>query len=165
VKNIMITMFPMILLVLVGCSASEPTPTDIPASPTNTPPLPTNTPPPPTITPTDTPIPEVVGIAERGREIFENGGAHENYIPEAFCTRCHTLDGSDEKEHLGPQLRGISERAGERVPGLSAAQYIHQSILDPRAYVVEGYSYMYQRPGQLLSEEEVADLVAFLLTQ
>jgi cytochrome c2 len=86
-------------------------------------------------------------------------------LEEAGCSGCHTLDGSDEKTHIAPDLLGISERAAETVPGLSAAQYLHQSIMDPRAYVVEGYAYMTAIPGRLRIEDEVADLVAFLLTQ
>jgi hypothetical protein len=73
-------------------------------------------------------------------------------------TRC----GSEDE---GPSLQGISDRAGDRVPELSAAEYIHQSIMEPRAFVVEGYANMGLMNSYLLSEEEVDDLVAFLLTQ
>lgn len=159
-KKKMIAMLALGLLVLAGCSAMESAPTETPAPPTRTP-APTSSPPPPT----NTPVPEVtLGDAERGRVIFENGGVREGWQGH-HCSRCHTLDGSDEKEHLAPPLQGISESAGERVPGLSAAQYIHQSIMDPKAYIVDGYPYMRLTPRRLLTEEEVADLVAFLLTQ
>ena len=162
-KLYLITVLGIVLLFLVACGSAEPepVPTDTPAPPTNTP-LPTNTSPPPT----ETPVPEITsGDPERGRLIFENGGASENYKDNAVCFRCHDLDDSGERVHNGPSLKGISERAGERVPGLSAAQYIHQSIMDPRAYIVEDYSFMPLAIRRLLSEDEVADLVAFLLTQ
>jgi mono/diheme cytochrome c family protein len=150
----MITVFAIGLLMLVGCGTSEQ------AQPTNTPP-PTETPPPPT----NTPVPEVIGDAEAGRLVFENGGANEVTAEFPYlCAGCHTLDGS-EGAREGPDLQGISQRASETVPGLSAAQYIHQSIMDPRAFVVDGYSYMSAAPSRLFSEEEIADLVAFLLTQ
>ncbi len=148
-------------ILLTGCSDSSittelPTDTPVPAQPSNTP-----------VPPTNTPIPEITsGDPERGREIFENGGENEASTSlGSLCSNCHTLDGSDEKTQNGPDLQGISERAGKTVPGLSAAQYIHQSIMDPRAYVVEDYSYMSAAPSRLFSEDEIADLVAFLLTQ
>ena len=43
-KNVMIALFAVALLVLVGCSTSEPEPADTPVLPTDTPPLPTDTP-------------------------------------------------------------------------------------------------------------------------
>lgn len=94
-----------------------------------------------------------------------NGGSSDNYLDLAICFACHDLDDSGDVVKEGPNLNGISERAGERVPGLSAAQYIHQSIMDPREYVVEDYSYMTTTVRRYLTEDEVADLVAFLLTQ
>ena len=107
--------------------------------------------------------PQEIGDPERGRQIFENGGAHENYKPQYYCMRCHSLDGS---EGYGPSLQGISKRAGDRVPVLSDVEYLRQSILEPDAYIIEGYSGRMGRiHSLLLSEEEVDDLVSFLITQ
>jgi hypothetical protein len=36
-------------------------------------------------------------------------------------------------------MLGISERAGTRLAGLAAVEYLRQSILEPSAYVVEGF--------------------------
>ena len=66
----------------------------------------------------------------------------------------------------GPSLQGIYGRAGERVPGLSAGEYIRQSIVDPAAYVVDGFHNLMPDSYQLvLSEEDINALVAFILTQ
>ncbi len=47
---------------------------------------------------------------------------------------------------------------------LSAVEYLRQSIMDPGAYLVEGFEdKMPDITG--LSEEDIDDLVAFLLTQ
>ena len=137
----------------------------------------TSTPEPPTATPTPEPPPateevvSAIGDPDRGRQIFENGGekytdAKTGHISSTYiCISCHSLDGSEGPVH-SPSLQGISERAGHRVPGLSAADYIRQSILEPDAYVVEGTKYRMGRfPSILLTEAEVDDLVAFLLTQ
>lgn len=48
--------------------------------------------------------------------------------------------------------------------GLSAEEYLRESIIDPRAFVVEGYQSIMQSFKFLLSEEDVDGLVAFLLT-
>lgn len=63
-------------------------------------------------------------------------------------------------------MLGIAERAEDRVEGLSAADYIRQSIVDPGAHLVDGYDDVMPRAiGQRLSEEEVGELVDFLLAQ
>ncbi len=82
----------------------------------------------------------------------------------AGCTICHSLDPNQLK--AGPSLAGVATRAASRVPGLSAEAYLRQSILEPNAYVVEGYP-SGQMPANfktLLSDSQVQDIVAFLLT-
>ena len=164
-KYLVLLLFVFASLLLVGCSTSEPEPTATPILPTNTPPptntpIPTNTSPPPT----ETPVPEieVVGDTERGAEIYQIGGSREDYQSGQACVNCHSIDGTDGD---GPSLQGISARAEERVPGLSAADYIRQSIMEPREYIVKGYLYMGMINSLQLTEEEVDDLVVFLLTQ
>jgi cytochrome c oxidase subunit 2 len=99
-----------------------------------------------------------VGDPERGREIYETGGG---VISIHGCKGCHSLKGY---VYNGPSLQGISELAGDRVSGLSAAEYLRQSIVDPGAYVVEDFED--KMPEFLeLSEEDIDALVAFLLTQ
>ena len=82
----------------------------------------------------------------------------------AGCRICHSLEKGE--TIIGPSFYGIANRAGERVPGLTAEEYLHQSIVDPNAYVVSGYpsGQMIQNFGTILTEEEIQDLIAFLLT-
>jgi len=135
---------------------------------------PTETAVPPTISPTaaaPTPESEVAdetlatGDPERGREIFMNGGAHESYKPKYACATCHSLDGTvGAEDGAGPSLLGIAARAGERVPGLSAEEYLRQSILDPIVFLPATYnSGMTRIAAKYLSDEELDDVVAFLL--
>jgi hypothetical protein len=52
------------------------------------------------------------------------------------------------------------------MPELAAVEYLRQSIVDPSAYMVEDFDNL--MPGSyklVLSEEEIDNLVAFLLTQ
>ena len=112
--------------------------------------------------------PIVTGDPEKGREVYENR-------QRVRCTNCHTLDESNIRG--GPGLLGISDRAAERVPGMSAVDYLEQSLLEPNAYIVEGSEYEmkayqvvnpdevdFMLPG-MLTQEEFDDLIAFLLTQ
>lgn len=116
--------------------------------------------------PTPTPIPAtptavaLVGDPARGQEIFAHG---VNGSPP--CTSCHATTSSRSVFQLGPNLARLGERAGARVPGLSAEEYIHQSILDPTAFFVSGYRpIMPLNFADHFNEQDVADLIAYLLT-
>ncbi len=102
----------------------------------------------------------MVGDPEKGKELFNQSTL--NGAP--GCVTCHSLD--PDVTIVGPSLAGVATRAAERVPGKSAEEYLRESILDPNAYVVEGFpeGVMPQNFGDVLSEEEINDLVAFLLT-
>ncbi|MFQ5873912.1 MAG: c-type cytochrome, partial [Dehalococcoidia bacterium] len=79
------------------------------------------------------------------------------------CNVCHSLDGT---VGLGPSLQGIASKAVTRVSGLSAEEYIRQSILDPAAFLVEGFSPVMPLDfGDTLTDQQLDDVVAFLLTQ
>lgn len=98
------------------------------------------------------------GAVGEGRSIYDTGGASQ--LP---CATCHSLDGTD---LVGPSFEGLSERAGERIAGLSAEEYIRQSILTPSAYVVPGFSStMPQTYSRTLSEEDIENLIAFVMEQ
>jgi mono/diheme cytochrome c family protein len=109
------------------------------------------------------PSPESIGNIERGQEIFETGAGLTTQI----CANCHSLDGSILKEsNPAPSLQGVAALAGERVPNLSAVDYLKQSIVDPSAYVVDDYSAtMDPSYAYVFSEEDLNDLVAFMLAQ
>ncbi len=99
------------------------------------------------------------GNAKRGREIFFSGSIGDS----VGCRVCHSIKPGERK--VGPSLAGIATRAATRVPGLSAEEYISQSINDPSAYVVEGFpNAMLPDMAQKLSAQEMDDIVAFLLT-
>jgi cytochrome c len=82
----------------------------------------------------------------------------------AGCQICHSLE--KDETIIGPSFYGIASRAGDRVSGLTAEEYLHQSIVDPNAYIVPGFpnGQMIQNFGKILTEEQVNDLIAFLMT-
>jgi hypothetical protein len=72
---------------------------------------------------------------------------------------------------------GIATRAQTRVPGQTPAEYLRNSILHPNDYLVPdstipgkglyaivGTSVMYQLYADVLTPDQVNDLVAYLLT-
>lgn len=83
---------------------------------------------------------------------------------QAQCATCHAVKG--DRVIVGPSLQGVANRAGNRVDGLAASDYLHQSIISPNAYVVDGFAegIMPQNFGRDLSSEQVDQLVAYLLT-
>ena len=50
-------------------------------------------------------------------------------------------------------------------PGMDAAAYINESIHDPQAYVVSGYPPVMPSFRGTLTEEEISQVVAYLLTK
>lgn len=92
----------------------------------------------------------LVGDPEAGETLFASG-----------CAACHqSTDGA------GPALPSMGERAAERVEGQTAAEYLHESIVDPAAYRVENFGdIMPKNYGEQFSDQELADLVAYILTQ
>lgn len=88
----------------------------------------------------------------------------------AQCFRCHRI--GDRGEGLrGPNLEDVGFRARARAQALeldSATAYIAQSVLQPDAYVVEGYSNdmprVYQPPIGLTAEDVTA-VITYLQSQ
>ncbi len=78
----------------------------------------------------------------------------------ASCSGCHTTSA---QTLIGPGLAGLGERAGSRVPGLGADEYIRQSIADPDAFYVEGFNPSMPNFGWL-DDSEIDGLVAYLKT-
>ena len=105
-------------------------------------------------TPTPSPEEEADPIA-RGQRVFLDRG----------CGGCHTIEGLSAGT-VGPNQTNIGTVAETRIPGMSAEDYIQESILDPSAYVVEGFQddVMPKNYNELLASEELSDLVAFLLS-
>jgi len=116
----------------------------------------------------DTEVELPAGDAARGQQLWNKEVSMANGLP-APCSACHTLDGTGS---TGPSLQGVGERAGTREAGLDAATYIRHSIQLPSEYIVEGFaaadgvtSIMPANLGNSMSAQDLADLIAFLLTQ
>ena len=77
------------------------------------------------------------------------------------CTGCHSRAGVSEG-FIGPDLTDLADRAGVRVEGLTAEDYVRQSVLNPQAHIVGGYGG--QMPVLPVDPRELDALVEFLLS-
>lgn len=107
----------------------------------------------------------VVGDASRGESLYKQSTIGTKSAE--GCTSCHNQNESEGLADKAPYTAGTGTRAATRVPGMSAEEYIKESIMNPNAYVVENFKEgdMYQTFKDELSEQQIADLVAYLLTQ
>jgi mono/diheme cytochrome c family protein len=144
---------------LASATPIPPTATPIPptATPTSIPPTATPVP------PTETPAPAAAGLvgnADNGKVLFNTFFEQTNFA----CVTCHYPDKEDRL--IGPGLKNVSQRAASRVPGETVDQYLHESIVNPSAYVVPDYpdGLMPQIWGQVFNDQQIADLIAYLKT-
>jgi cytochrome c2 len=95
------------------------------------------------------------GNAANGQELFE--------APYG-CSACHSLEA--DKVIVGPSLAGIANLATTRKSGYDAAKYIHESIVQPKSFMVQGFAdVMPVNFGERMSAQDLADIIAFLLEQ
>jgi len=103
-----------------------------------------------------------VGDPERGQQV---AGARD-------CVNCHA-NGIGPVWVASEGLPGLGDRAAERIlqsdytgTALTAEQYLFESIALPNVYIVEGYpkGLMPDRFGDLVSAQDMADIIAYLLT-
>lgn len=109
------------------------------------------------------------GDPERGEQLYKQGSIGERAAP--GCTTCHSLEAGVVK--VGPSHAGVGARAADRVEATdyggeatTAGGYLRESILEPNADLVGGFEpgIMYSKYAEVLSEQQVQDLVTYMLT-
>lgn len=105
---------------------------------------------------------QIQGDAARGEALFAQTTIGSNNAP--GCITCHSLEAG--VMLVGPSQADVGARAETAVSGQSASEYLRTAIVDPNAHIVDGFvaGVMYQNYAQDLSEQEIADLVAYMLT-
>ncbi|MDE2819323.1 MAG: c-type cytochrome [Chloroflexota bacterium] len=151
-------------------ATSPPTDTPIPPTATFTPqPTATSTPEPtltpePTATEVMSPLDRMVSMRDpqKGAILFET--FQERAGTGYSCANCHSP--TSEEKLVGPGLLDIKSRALNRVEGQSAAEYIYNSIVNPKEIVVEDYDpeLMPDNWSEIYTNLEIFDIVAYLLT-
>jgi len=109
------------------------------------------------------PTPYLVAVAMLLLPAAPTSGQDGRALFDQHCAACHSTMG--DAIIVGPSLADIATRAGQRVAGQDTITYIKTSILDPSAYVNEGFNDLMPKSfGTVLTSEELDALVAYLLT-
>ena len=97
--------------------------------------------------------------AADGADLFES----TVLAGQAGCVTCHSV--VPDRVLVGPSLAGVGERASQRLAGMSAEMYLRESIVDPDAFLVDGFApgRMPGVWGDVLTDEEVTAIVDYLL--
>ncbi len=98
---------------------------------------------------------EPLDAVARGQALFWNTNPG--------CFLCHSIDGSGGTR--APDLTEVASRAGQRVAGLSAGEYLQEKIKAGLTYqyTVPQYSPIMPPFGQVLTEEQIKDIIAYLV--
>ena len=99
-------------------------------------------------------MPAPIATRDRGALLFSAKG----------CVGCHTHAAlPNARLQIGPDLTGLPDRAATRVTGLDARAYVRQSLREPQAFIVSGYTTI-RMPDLHLTDEEIESLTVFLLS-
>jgi mono/diheme cytochrome c family protein len=95
------------------------------------------------------------GLAEAktGDQIFTAAG----------CAGCHTFGPAGSNGTIGPSLDELKTQAGNIEPGKSAEEYVKESIEDPSAFIVKGYSNVMPQFKGKLTDQQIQALVQYIL--
>jgi mono/diheme cytochrome c family protein len=91
------------------------------------------------------------GDPAAGKTLFDKEG----------CNSCHTYGPAKSKGTVGPNLDKLEADAKKANQG-SLQEYTATSIKNPSAYITPGFPPGVMPPFDKLSDEQIADLVAFL---
>ncbi len=98
------------------------------------------------------PTPTLNALEIQGKQVYVSN-----------CAGCHVLE--PDTIVIGPSLAGVGTRAETRVDGYDARAYIETSILNPGAYIVEGFNdVMPKNFGKDLTSADFDAVVAYLLS-
>jgi putative heme-binding domain-containing protein len=95
-----------------------------------------------------------------GINITAGGGTFRDH-----CGACHIVEKGISTHH-GPNLYNFGKLAGRRKPGMSAARYVLESVLDPEAFVAsENRRGMPRNLASALSPDELRNVVAYVVSR
>lgn len=102
-----------------------------------------------------------------GEQLFMTAPANDG-AQALWCSTCHIVEGMA-AGRIGPDLTHIGTDAATRKPGMSAEDYLRESIRSPEAHVAQGVEratkgLMTTAITKELTDGQVDALIAFLLT-
>lgn len=97
---------------------------------------------------------------KQGEVLFNQKHIGKNNV--IGCVACHST--TPGQVIVGPSLAGLKIRAPYLVEGESAQEYIKNSIINPDAFIVNGFlpAIMYSHYSQELSQKELNSLIKYL---
>jgi cytochrome c2 len=111
---------------------------------------------------------ELVLAADASAEDFVRAG-QDIFYGKGTCALCHEIGKKGER---CPDLAGVGERAEARIKeerykgnATNGAEYLVESVMEPTAYVVEGYQPSMPPVGRQLNDLELVAVVSFLQSQ
>lgn len=96
-------------------------------------------------------------LVSAGERLYQGAGG---------CAACHGLGTRAPNllaDHAGQGA--IGARCGDRPRGLSCKAYLHESMIDPGAYVVPGFENIMPDVRRQLSDDQIWAVIAFLESQ
>jgi cytochrome c551/c552 len=96
------------------------------------------------------------GDATAGKAVFASNG----------CASCHTFKPASATGTIGPDLDSAPASDAKADGNMNLTAFIHESIVNPDAYIAKGYSkgIMPTNFGSSLSSKQIDDLVAFVMS-
>ena len=96
-------------------------------------------------------------LIDAGEELYAGAGG---------CTACHGLGTRAPNLLTAQGSEGpIGARCVDRVPGEDCKAYIHRSLVEPNAHVVEGFQPIMPDMSRTLSDAQIWSMVAYLQSQ
>ncbi len=96
-------------------------------------------------------------LVEAGKLVFEK---------ENSCLTCHSI-GPDPNARC-PDQQNVAVLAAERIPGMSAMEYLVESVYDPNAHILEGYPKNQMKPVNkpplTLTDDEIKAVLCYLIS-
>lgn len=117
---------------------------------------------------------KVIALSEREfKKWYEEGGKKEARVlpagvklfEEKGCKACHSIDGSP---LVGPTVKGLFGKTltvsteGKERQVVADEAYLRKSLLEPNADVVKGFPPIMPSQKEILSEEEINELIRYL---
>ena len=99
-----------------------------------------------------------------GDETIGMSGDGDVDAVELFTTNCSACHSTGNDKIVGPGLAGVGDRAGSRVDGLSVDEYLEQSLREPDAFIVDGFTPGLMPNWEKLGDDSIDALVTYLKT-
>jgi cytochrome c oxidase subunit 2 len=99
-----------------------------------------------------------------GNEISDTSSDGDVDAVEIFVTNCSACHSTGDDKIVGPGLAGVGDRAGSRVDGLSADEYLEQSLREPDAFIVDEFTPGLMPNWEKLGDDSIDALITYLKT-